>query len=91
MTEVKTQNRKTKKGEVLSNKMQKTVVVRVKSSKAHPKYGKVITRYEKLYAHFEGETPEIGAEVTVVETRPLSKLKRWLVTAVTPLEKISAE
>lgn len=74
-------NRKVKKGSVVSNKMQKTVVVRVERTIRHPQYGKVITRAKKYYAHHEGEPLAIGAEVTIRETRPMSKLKRWLVVA----------
>lgn len=71
-------NRRTLKGTVVSNKMNKTVVVRVERRIRHPQYGKVINRASKLYAH--NETPlEIGQEVTVVESRPMSKLKRWRV------------
>lgn len=71
-------NRKVQKGTVVSNKMQKTVVVKVERTLRHPKYGKVITRAKKFYAHTE--TPlEVGAVVQIVETRPLSKLKRWRV------------
>lgn len=73
--------RKVKKGVVVSNKMEKTVVVNVEYLMAHPIYGKVITRAKKLYAHYEGEKPQVGQEVTVEETRPLSKLKRWRVVA----------
>lgn len=74
-------NRKVQKGLVVSNKMQKTVVVGVETTHRHPKYGKVVTRKKKFYAHHEGEPLEIGAEVQIVETRPLSKLKRWRVVA----------
>lgn len=74
-------NRKLKKGVVVSNKMQKTVVVSVERTCRHPKYGKVITRREKYYAHHEGQPLEMGTEVNIMETRPLSKLKRWRVVA----------
>lgn len=74
-------NRKVKKGRVVSNKMDKTVVVKVESTLRHPKYGKVIKRSHKLYAHNDVKPLQIGDEVTVVETRPLSKLKRWRVVA----------
>lgn len=74
-------NRKLKKGVVVSNKMQKTVVVKVERTIRHPTYGKVITRAKKYYAHHEGEPLAIGAEVSIRETRPMSKLKRWLVVA----------
>lgn len=74
-------NRKVKKGVVVSNKMQKTVVVKVDRTLRHPQYSKVITRGKKYYAH--NETPlAIGDEVVIMETRPLSKLKRWRVIEV---------
>jgi len=79
MEEVAKINRKIKKGVVVSNKMQKTLVVKVERTYRHPKYGKVITRGKKYYAHHEGEPKQIGEPVTIKETRPLSKLKRWLV------------
>lgn len=73
-------NRKVQKGVVVSNKMQKTVVVKVERTFRHPIYGKVVTRAKKFYAH--NDTPlQIGDEVKIVETRPLSKLKRWRVVA----------
>lgn len=73
--------RKTQKGVVVSNKMQKTVVVELERTFLHPQYGKVITHAKKIYAHNDGEPLQIGATVQVVETRPLSKLKRWRVVA----------
>ncbi|MBA2369724.1 MAG: 30S ribosomal protein S17 [Candidatus Protochlamydia sp.] len=73
-------SRKVKKGIVVSNKMQKTVVVKVERTYSHPQYGKIVTRGKKYYAH--NETPlQIGDEVKIMETRPLSKLKRWRVVA----------
>lgn len=75
-------NRKVKKGIVVSNKMQKTVIVKVDRTIRHPKYDKVITRGKKYYAHYDAETPlQIGDEVKIMETRPMSKLKRWRVVA----------
>lgn len=74
-------NRKEKKGIVISNKMEKTVVVKIQRRMRDPKYGKVITRNKKVYAHNDVRPLEIGEEVTVVETRPISKLKRWRVVA----------
>jgi small subunit ribosomal protein S17 len=74
-------NRRTLKGIVVSNKMDKTVVVKVERRTRHPQYGKVITQAQKVYAHNELKPLEIGDEVTVVETRPMSKLKRWRVVA----------
>jgi small subunit ribosomal protein S17 len=71
-------NRKLKEGVVVSNKMDKTVTVRVDTRMAHPKYHKVITRGKKYYAH-SNEKLELGQKVRIEETRPLSKLKRWRV------------
>lgn len=73
--------RKTHKGVVVSNKMEKTVVVKLERTMQHPKYGKVITRAKKIYAHNEDKPLQIGDVVQVEETRPLSKLKRWRVVA----------
>lgn len=74
-------NRKVQKGTVVSNKMEKTVIVKVNRTFCHPQYGKVVTRGKKYYAHNESATLQIGDEVQIVETRPLSKLKRWRVVA----------
>lgn len=74
-------NRKIKKGTVVSNKMKNTVVVRVDSTIRHPKYNKVVSRSKKYYAHDDSDTLNIGEGVTIVETRPLSKLKCWRVVA----------
>lgn len=73
------EKRKVKKGTVVSTKMQKTVVVNVERTLRHPRYEKVITRNSKLYAHNENKDLKVGDTVTVMETRPLSKLKRWRV------------
>lgn len=61
--------------------MDKTVVVKVERRLPHPRYGKIIKRSQKLYAHNDLKEVQIGDEVTVIETRPLSKLKRWRVIA----------
>lgn len=74
-------SRKVKKGVVVSNKMQKTVVVKVERTFSHPKYGKIVTRGKKYYAHNESCDLQVGDEVKIMETRPLSKLKRWRVVA----------
>lgn len=74
--------RKEKQGTVISNKMQKTVVVKVQRTMPHPRYGKVVTVNKKYYAHNDLQPLQIGDVVTIVETRPLSKLKRWRVVAV---------
>lgn len=73
--------RKIKKGIVVSNKMDKTVVVKVERTIRHPRYEKVVTRAKKYYAHNESTPLNVGDEVKIMETRPLSKLKRWRVVA----------
>jgi small subunit ribosomal protein S17 len=75
-------NRKQREGIVVSNKMQKTVSVRVERTFRHPQFGKVVTRAKKYYAHVEGIEVVPGQKVRIVETRPLSKLKRWRVAGV---------
>lgn len=72
-------SRRTKQGVVVSTKMEKTAVVRVSRTLRHPKYEKVITRSKKYYAHDEAGLCKVGDEVTIVECRPLSKMKRWRV------------
>jgi small subunit ribosomal protein S17 len=64
-------------GEVVSNKMAKTIVVQVTRKKAHPFYGRVVARNKKFYAHDEKNEAHVGDVVRLQETRPLSKLKRW--------------
>ena len=75
-------SRKVKKGVVISNKMDKTVVVRVSRKIRHEKYGKVIERTKKYYAHDDSDAVQEGQTVRIMETRPLSKLKRWRVVEV---------
>ena len=77
--------RKTMTGTVISDKMDKTVVVAVETSVRHDVYGKTVKRTYKLKAHDENNSCEIGDKVKVMETRPLSKDKRWRVVEV--LEK----
>mgnify|MGYP005782496373 FL=1 len=69
--------RKTRTGKVVSNKMQKTIVVAVEDHVKHPLYGKIVKRTYKLKAHDENNECNIGDTVRVMETRPLSKDKRW--------------
>ena len=69
--------RKTEVGKVVSNKMDKTIVVAVEDSVKHPIYKKVVKRTVKLKAHDENNDCSIGDRVRVMETRPLSKDKRW--------------
>jgi len=68
-------------GKVLSNKMQKTIVVGIERRFRHPRYGKVVSKMTKLYAHTE-QAVDTGDIVAVVQTRPLSRLKRWRVVKV---------
>jgi len=75
-------NRKVREGLVVSNKMNKTVVIAIVERVRHPKYDKFITRTKKLYAHDEANDAKTGDKVRVVETRPLSKTKRWRVVEV---------
>jgi small subunit ribosomal protein S17 len=69
--------RKERVGEVISNKMAKTIIVRVERRFPHPTYKKVVTGYKKLYAHDEKDEAKVGDRVRLEETRPLSKTKRW--------------
>jgi small subunit ribosomal protein S17 len=64
-------------GEVVANRMAKTIVVQVTRKKAHPFYGRVVARHKKFYAHDEKNEAHVGDVVRIEETRPLSKLKRW--------------
>lgn len=72
--------RKTRVGTVVSDKMDKTVVVKVERRYAHPLYGKQVTRSKKYHAHDENNDYHIGDVVRITETRPLSKTKRWRVS-----------
>jgi small subunit ribosomal protein S17 len=74
--------RKERVGEVISNKMTKTIVVRVERRYPHPKFKKVVTGYKKLYAHDEKSEAKVGDRVRIEETRPLSKIKRWRLVEV---------
>lgn len=83
---VKRNKRKTREGKVVSNRMSKTIVVAVERRFRHPRYVKIIRRTSKLYAHDEKNECQIGDKVQVMETRPLSKLKRWRLVKV--LDKV---
>ncbi|HHT48331.1 MAG TPA: 30S ribosomal protein S17 [Firmicutes bacterium] len=75
-------SRKTRVGRVISDKMDKTVVVAVERLEQHPLYKKIIRRTAKFKAHDENNECRIGDQVQIMETRPLSKDKRWRVVAV---------
>lgn len=84
-------NRKERVGEVVSDKMSKTIVVRVERRFRHPGFKKVVTSYNKLYAHDEGEVAGIGDLVRIQETRPMSRTKRWrLVEVLNPDGSVKA-
>lgn len=77
-TNVQTETRRNEKvGQVVSTKMQKTIVVEVEMRKAHPKYKRIVKTNKKFYAHDEQNSARVGDMVRIRETRPLSKLKRW--------------
>lgn len=75
-------HRKERLGEVISNKMAKTVVVRVERRFRHAQFKKVVTSYKKFYAHDEKSEAKVGDRVRIVESRPLSKTKRWRLVEV---------
>jgi small subunit ribosomal protein S17 len=81
-TEVVRQNRKVREGVVVSNKMDKTIVISIVERVRHPKYAKFVQRTKKLYAHDEANDAQIGDRVRVMETRPMSKQKRWRLVEV---------
>lgn len=74
--------RKERIGIVLSNKMQKTIVVQVQSATRHPRVGKILQQFKKFKVHDEKNTAQIGDKVRIRETRPLSKDKRWRLVEV---------
>jgi small subunit ribosomal protein S17 len=75
-------HRKERVGEVVSNKMTKTVVVRVERRFRHQRFNKIVTAFTKFYAHDEKNEAKIGDLVRIQETRPLSRLKRWRLVEV---------
>ena len=83
MAEVEVRGRrKTRVGEVVSDRADKTVVVRIQRRVPHPLYGKVVRRSSKFTAHDEENDARIGDTVRIVETRPLSKTKRWRIAEI---------
>jgi small subunit ribosomal protein S17 len=78
-------DRKTKQGYVVSDKMDKTVVVEVEERVKHPRYSKVMRRSSKVKAHDEANSAGVGDRVLIMETRPLSATKRWRIVEI--LEK----
>jgi len=77
VTPTRENGRKVREGIVVSDKMEQTIVVAIVDKVRHPRYGKTVQRTKKLYAHDAASTAKAGDRVRIVETRPLSKLKRW--------------
>lgn len=77
-----TSTNKTIMGKVISNKMNKTIVVKIERKVKHPLYGKYVRRFTKMYAHDEENACNIGDLVVIQQMRPLSKLKRWKLVEV---------
>ena len=86
MTENTRNLRKVRVGRVVSNKMDKTIVVALEDNVRHPKYGKIIKRTVKIHAHDAANECAIGDKVAVMETRPLSATKRWRLVEI--IEKV---
>ncbi len=74
--------RKVFRGTVVSDKMDKTVVVKISRKIRHPRYEKLVEKWKKFYAHDDTGKAKVGSEVKIMETRPLSKLKRFRVVEV---------
>jgi len=75
-------SRKVRKGTVVSKSGNKSIVVQVETRERHPIYGKVIRRFKKFHAHDEENTAKVGDSVTIMETRPLSAIKRWRLVSI---------
>ena len=82
--------RSTKIGQVVSTKMNKTIVVQTIMKKSHPLYRRVVAKAKKFYAHDENNTARVGDFVEIEETRPMSKLKRWRLKNVIQKAKLVA-
>jgi small subunit ribosomal protein S17 len=82
VAEGRTSNKKRLVGSVVSNKMDKTVVVRVERTTRHPRYGKVLRQTKKYKAHDADNACRVGDVVSIVESRPLSREKRWAVVEI---------
>jgi small subunit ribosomal protein S17 len=89
MSEESKPHKQTKVGEVVSTKMQKTIVVEIEMRKAHPKYKRVMKSNKKFYAHDEQNSARVGDQVRIRESRPLSKLKRWTLDEIVRRSSLS--
>ena len=74
--------KRTLTGEVVSDKASKTIVVRVERKTMHPKYNKFVTKSKKFHVHDESEQASVGQVVTIIESKPHSKLKRWELVSI---------
>lgn len=74
-------------GKVISDKMNKTIVVQVERKVRHPLYGKYVRRFSKMYAHDEDNTCQVGDIVVIKQSRPLSKTKRWMLVEILKKEE----
>lgn len=90
MSERRVSNKKRFVGSVVSDKMDKTVVVRVERLVRHPRYGKVLRRTKRYKVHDEGNACRVGDVVRIVESRPLSREKRWIVEEILRRSEIEA-
>jgi small subunit ribosomal protein S17 len=84
-------SRKEKVGVVIADRMDKTIVVEVERREPHPIYGKVIRTVKKFYAHDEKKEARVGDRVRILETRPISKLKRWRLSEILRKEQVKSE
>jgi small subunit ribosomal protein S17 len=82
MSETANKTKRTLVGEVVSDKTSKTIVVRVERRTMHPKYNKFVTTSKKYHAHDEKEQASVGQTVTIIESKPHSKLKRWELASI---------
>lgn len=82
MSETANKTKRTLVGEVVSDKTSKTIVVRVERRTMHPKYNKFVTTSKKYHAHDETEQASVGQTVTIIESKPHSKMKRWELVSI---------
>lgn len=82
-----TTEQRTVTGKVISNKMLKTIVVQIERKVKHPLYGKYMRRFSKMYAHDEDNACQVGDLVTIQQSRPMSKLKRWKLVEILKREE----
>ena len=84
-------SRKEKVGIVIADRMDKTIVVEVERREPHPIYGKIVRKVKKFYVHDEKKEARLGDKVRIIETRPISKLKRWRLGEILGKEHIKVE